>query len=68
MRSCPARSRSAGSRLPGARRPTRIAVPSRSTVSSKVVGVRTGSKIAFVAALRSIPLSKVLPVVLSMRQ
>ena len=37
-----ASSRSAGSWLPGASSPTRIAVPSRSTVSSKVVGGRTG--------------------------
>ena len=42
IRSSLANSRSAGSWLPGARSPTRIAVPSRSTVSSKVVGGRTG--------------------------
>ena len=42
IRSSVASSRSGGSFAPGASRPSRIAVPSRSTVSSKVVGGRTG--------------------------
>ena len=48
-----ARARAAAS-APGASRPSRIAVPSRSTVSSKVVGGRTGWKTASRAASRSI--------------
>src|SRR5688500_2805102 len=54
IRNSPARSRSGGSRLPGTRRPRRIAVPSRSTVSSKVVGGRTGLKTASSATSRFI--------------
>ena len=63
MCSCPARSRSAGSLLPGVSRPTRIAVPSRSTVSSKVVAVidRLEDRLGGGAALHPDP--KVLPVV-----
>ncbi len=46
MASWSARSRSGGSWLPGGSSPSRIAVPSRSTVSSKVVGGCTGLKTA----------------------
>ena len=49
-----ASSRSGGRRVPGASTPTRIAVPSRATVSSKVLGGATGSKTAAIAGLRSI--------------
>ena len=52
IRSSPASSRSGGSLLPGASSPMRIAVPSRSTVSSKVVGGRTGLNTASSAASR----------------
>ena len=48
-----ASSRSGGSRVPGPRIPRRIAVPRRSTVSSKVVGGWTGSKTAATAASRA---------------
>ena len=48
--SCSASSRSEGSRIPGPRMPSRIAVPRRSTVSSNVVGGWTGSKTAATAA------------------
>src|SRR5918912_1643770 len=51
MRSCAAGWRSAGSRVPGLRSPRRIAVPSRSTVCSNVVGGWTGLKIASSAGL-----------------
>src|SRR6476469_121129 len=51
--SCSASSRSGGSRVPGPRMPRRIAVPRRSTVSSKVVGGWTGSKTAATAASRA---------------
>ena len=54
IRSWWARSRSAGSWDPGASRPSRMAVPRRSTVSSNVVGGDTGSNTAAVAALGSI--------------
>ena len=47
--SCSASSRSDGSRVPEPRMPSRIAVPSRSTVSSNVVGGCTGSKTAAIA-------------------
>jgi hypothetical protein len=50
MSSWSANSRSEGSRVPGARMPRRMAVPSRSTVSSKVVSGATGSKTALNAA------------------
>ena len=49
-----ASSRSGGRRVPGASRPSRIAVPSRSTVSSNVVGGGTGSNTASTASLLSI--------------
>ena len=42
--SCAHSSRSAGSRVPGASRPSLIAVPSRSSVSSNAVCERTGAK------------------------
>ena len=44
MPSCSHSSRSAGSRVPGASRPSLIAVPSRSSVSSNAVCERTGAK------------------------
>jgi hypothetical protein len=44
--------RSGGSFVPGASSPVRIAVPSRSTVSSNVVGARTGLNTAATAASR----------------
>ena len=49
MPSWSASSRSGGSRAPGASSPSRIAVPRRSTVSSNVVAVWTGSKTAATA-------------------
>ena len=52
IRSSSASWRSGGSLLPGASSPMRIAVPSRSTVSSKVVGGRTGLNTASTAASR----------------
>ena len=48
-----ASSRSGGRWLPGGSSPSRIAVPSRSTVSSKVLGGRTGMNTASSAASRS---------------
>ena len=55
MPSWSASSRSAGSRLPALSRPSLIAVPRRSTVSSKVLGALTGLNTASRAASRSIP-------------
>ena len=46
--------RSGGNFVPGTSSPSLIAVPSRSTVSSKVVGDRIGLKTASRAASRSI--------------
>ncbi len=54
IRSRRASSRSGGSLLPGASRPSRIALPSRSTVSSKVLAGRTGMNTASSAASLSI--------------